>query len=161
VRGRSFAYYETIAGGMGGRPGKDGADAIHTHMTNTLNTPVEALEYAYPLRVQRYEIRRPSGGAGRWRGGDGVRRDIELLADAQVTILSDRRVFAPYGLAGGQPGQPGRNVLIRDGEEQDLPGKTTFAAQAGDVVSVQTPGGGGWGAMVADSDELPYGIDLR
>jgi N-methylhydantoinase B len=144
-RGQPFTYYETIAGGMGARPGKDGADAIHTHMTNTLNTPVEALEYAYPLRVQRYEIRRPSGGAGQWRGGDGVRRDVELLADAQVTILSDRRVFAPYGLAGGQPGQPGRNVLIRDGNEEMLPGKITLAAQAGDVISVQTPGGGGWG----------------
>jgi N-methylhydantoinase B len=114
-------------------------------MTNTLNTPVEALEYAYPLRVQRYEIRRGSGGAGRWRGGDGIRRDIELLADAHVTILSERRVFAPYGLAGGQPGQPGRNVLIRDGQERELPGKTTLLAQTGDVISVQTPGGGGWG----------------
>lgn len=145
-RGQPFTYYETIAGGMGGRPGKEGADAIHTHMTNTLNTPVEALEYAYPLRVQRYAIRRGSGGAGQWRGGDGVRRDIELLADAQVTLLTERRVFAPYGLAGGQPGQPGRNVLIRDGEEQALPGKTTLAAQVGDVISVQTPGGGGWGA---------------
>jgi N-methylhydantoinase B len=144
-RGQPFAYYETIAGGMGARPGKDGADAIHTHMTNTLNTPVEALEYAYPLRVQRYEIRRPSGGAGQWRGGDGVRRDVELLADAQVTLLTERRVFAPYGLAGGEPGQTGRNVLIRDGEEQALPGKTTLVAQAGDVISVQTPGGGGWG----------------
>ncbi|HSN73867.1 MAG TPA: hydantoinase B/oxoprolinase family protein [Anaerolineae bacterium] len=145
ARGQPFAYYETIAGGMGARPGKDGADAIHTHMTNTLNTPVEALEYAYPLRVQRYEIRRGSGGAGRWRGGDGVRRDIELLADAQVTILSERRIFAPYGLAGGEPGQLGRNVLIRAGEKQELPGKTTLVAQAGDVISVQTPGGGGWG----------------
>ncbi len=154
-RGQPFAYYETIAGGMGARPGKDGADAIHTHMTNTLNTPVEALEYAYPLRVQRYEIRRGSGGSGQWRGGDGVCRDIELLADAQVTILSERRVFAPYGLAGGQPGQPGRNLLIRDGEAQELPGKTTLAAQSGDVISVQSPGGGGWGARVADSDELP------
>jgi N-methylhydantoinase B len=147
-RGQPFTYYETIAGGMGAWPGKDGADAIHTHMTNTLNTPVEALEYAYPLRVQRYEIRRPSGGAGQWRGGDGVRRDVELLADAQVTILSDRRVFAPYGLAGGEPGQPGRNVLIRDGNEEMLPGKITLAAQTGDVISVQTPGGGGWGVEV-------------
>jgi N-methylhydantoinase B len=145
ARDQPFAYYETIAGGMGARPGKDGADAIHTHMTNTLNTPVEALEYAYPLRVQRYEIRRGSGGAGRWRGGDGVRRDIELLADAQVTLLSERRVFAPYGLAGGQPGRPGRNVLIRDSEGQELPGKTTLSAQSGDVISVRTPGGGGWG----------------
>jgi N-methylhydantoinase B len=107
---------------------------------------VEALEYAYPLRVQRYEIRRGSGGAGQWRGGDGVRRDVELLTDAQVTILSERRVFAPYGLAGGEPGQPGRNVLIRDGKEQDLPGKTTLAARVEDVISVQTPGGGGWGS---------------
>lgn len=144
ARGQPFTYYETIAGGMGARPGKDGADAIHTHMTNTLNTPVEALEYAYPLRVQCYAIRRGSGGAGWWRGGDGVRRDIELLADAQVTILSERRVFAPYGLAGGEPGQPGRNVLIRDGNEETLPGKITLAAQAGDVISIQTPGGGGW-----------------
>lgn len=148
-RGQPFAYYETIAGGMGARPGKDGTDAIHTHMTNTLNTPTEALEYAYPLRVQRYEIRHGSGGAGQWRGGDGVRRDIELLADAQVTILSERRVFAPYGLAGGQPGQPGRNLLIRDGEEQELAGKTTLPAQAGDVISVQTPGGGGWGVALS------------
>lgn len=146
--GRPFAYYETIAGGMGGRPGKAGADAIHTHMTNTLNTPVEALEYAYPLRVQRYEIRRGSGGAGRWRGGDGVRRDIELLADAQVTLLTERRIFAPYGLAGGAPGQPGRNLLLRGGQEMELPGKTTLQAEAGDVISVQTPGGGGWGAPV-------------
>ena len=146
ARGQSFAYYETIAGGMGARSGKDGADAIHTHMTNTLNTPVEALEYVYPLRVLRYEIRRGSGGAGKWRGGDGVRRDIELLADAQVTLLSERRVLAPYGLAGGEPGARGRNVLIRGGTEQELPGKTTLDARAGDVVSVQTPGGGGWGS---------------
>jgi N-methylhydantoinase B len=101
-RGQPFTYYETIAGGMGGRPGKEGADAIHTHMTNTLNTPVEALEYAYPLRVQRYEIRRGSGGAGQWRGGDGVRRDIELLADAQVTLLTERRV--------GRALRPGRRA---------------------------------------------------
>lgn len=144
--GRPFTYYETIGGGMGARPGRDGADAIHTHMTNTLNTPVEALEYAYPLRVQRYEVRRGSGGAGRWRGGDGIRRDIELLADAQVTILSERRVFAPYGLAGGQPGQPGRNALLRSGVEQALPGKVTLPARAGDVVRIETPGGGGWGS---------------
>lgn len=144
-RNRAFAYYETIGGGMGARPGRDGVDAIHTHMTNTLNTPVEALEYAYPLRVRRYEIRRGSGGAGQWSGGDGIRRDLELLQDAQVTILSERRRFPPYGLLGGQPGKPGRNVLIRDGEEQELPGKTSFAAQAGDVISLRTPGGGGLG----------------
>ncbi len=158
ARGQPFTYYETIAGGMGARPGKDGADAIHTHMTNTLNTPVEALEYAYPLRVVRYEVRRGSGGAGRWRGGDGVRRDIELLADAQVTLLTERRAFAPYGLAGGEPGQPGRNVLIRGGVEQALPGKTTLAAQAGDVISVQTPGGGGWGAQSGERTGKTTGV---
>jgi N-methylhydantoinase B len=147
--GRSFTYYETIGGGMGARPGKDGADAIHTHMTNTLNTPVEALEYAYPLRVQRYAIRQGSGGAGRWRGGNGICRDLELLADAQVTILSERRVLAPYGLAGGQPGMVGANVLIRHGAERLLPGKVTVAAVAGDVISLCTPGGGGYGSGVA------------
>lgn len=144
-RQRAYAYYETIGGGMGARPNKDGADAIHTHMTNTLNTPVEALEYAYPFRVRRYEIRRGSGGAGQFRGGDGIRRDIELLHDAQVTILSERRKFAPYGLAGGEPGKPGRNVLIRDGEEHELPGKISLPVRAGDVVSIRTPGGGGFG----------------
>lgn len=147
-RSRPYAYYETIGGGMGARPGKEGADAIHTHMTNTMNTPIEALEYAYPFRVQRYEIRRGSGGAGRWRGGDGIRRDLELLHEAQVTLLSDRRKFAPYGLAGGKPGQPGCNVLIRDGEERELPGKISLAAQAGDVISLRTPGGGGYGEPI-------------
>jgi len=144
-RRRAYAYYETIGGGMGARPNKDGANAIHTHMTNTLNTPIEALEYTYPFQVQRYEIRRGSGGAGQFRGGDGIRRDIELLHDAQVTILSERRKSAPYGLAGGEPGKPGRNVLIRDGDERELPGKISLPVQAGDVVSIRTPGGGGYG----------------
>jgi N-methylhydantoinase B len=145
-RGRRYAYYETIAGGMGARPGKAGADAIHTHMTNTMNTPIEALEYAYPFRVQRYEIRRGSGGAGRYRGGDGLCRDIQLLYDAQVTILSDRRKFAPYGLAGGEAGEAGRNLLVRAGKEQALPGKVSLPVEAGDVISIWTPGGGGWGS---------------
>ncbi|MCB0255544.1 MAG: hydantoinase B/oxoprolinase family protein [Anaerolineae bacterium] len=152
-RGQPFAYYETTGGGMGARPGKDGVDAIHTHMTNTLNTPVEALEFAYPLRVQRYEIRRGSGGAGRWYGGDGIRRDLELLVDAQVTILSERRVLAPYGLAGGEPGAPGRNVLIQNGQETELPGKVTLAAEAGEVISLETPGGGGWGDRRQSAEE--------
>jgi N-methylhydantoinase B len=146
-RQRPYAYYETIGGGMGARPNKDGADAIHTHMTNTLNTPVEALEYTYPFQVQRYEIRRGSGGAGQFRGGDGIRRDIKLLHDARVTILSERRKFAPYGLAGGEPGKPGRNVLIRNGEERDLRGKISLPVRAGDVVSIRTPGGGGYGCL--------------
>ena len=146
-RRKPYAYYETIGGGMGARPGKDGADAIHTHMTNTLNTPIEALEFAYPFRVERYEIRRGSGGRGRFRGGDGIRRDIQLLEEAQITILSERRKIAPYGLAGGQNGQLGRNLLIRDGEEQELPGKVSLLVQAGDVISVRTPGGGGFGEI--------------
>ncbi len=144
-RERAYAYYETIGGGMGARPGKDGASAIHTHMTNTMNTPIEALEYAYPLRVRRYEIRQGSGGDGRYRGGDGTRRDIQMLHDAQVTILSERRKYPPYGLAGGEPGQTGRNLLIRGDEVRELPGKISLEVEAGDVISVQTPGGGGYG----------------
>jgi N-methylhydantoinase B len=130
---------------MGARPDRDGASAIHTHMTNTMNTPIEALEYTYPLRVERYEIRRSSGGAGRYRGGDGIRRDIRVLGDARVTILSERRIYAPYALGDGNPGQPGRNLLIRAGEVHVLPGKTSLDVQAGDVISIQTPGGGGYG----------------
>jgi N-methylhydantoinase B len=144
-RQQSYAYYETIGGGMGARPGKDGADAIHTHMTNTMNTPVEALEYAYPMRVQRYEIRRQAGGSGRWRGGNGIRRDLEILDAAQVTLLTERRIFAPYGLDGGQPGKRGRNLLIRGEIQQKLPGKVTLTAEPGDVISIRTPGGGGYG----------------
>ncbi len=143
--GRPFAYYETIGGGMGARPTKDGIDGIHCHMTNTLNTPVEALEYAYPFLVERYQIRWGSGGAGRFRGGHGLQRDVRLLVPAQVTLLTERRRLSPYGLAGGQPGQTGQNRLIRDGKEQLLPGKVTLEAQAGDIISVLTPGGGGYG----------------
>lgn len=144
--GAAFAYYETIGGGMGGRPTGDGAGAIHSHMTNTLNTPVEALEYAYPLRVVRYSVRPGSGGQGRFRGGDGIVRDVQMLADAQVTILSERRKNPPYGLSGGEAGRCGENVIIRDGQEIPLPGKGTFDLKAGDVLSIRTPGGGGWGA---------------
>jgi N-methylhydantoinase B len=143
--GRPFAYYETIGGGMGARPNSDGPSAIHSHMTNTLNTPAEALEYAYPLRVQRYAVRRGSGGAGRFRGGDGIIREVQTLVDAQVTLLSERRSFPPYGLAGGQPGQTGENLLIHNGLETRLPGKGTFELQAGDILSLRTPGGGGYG----------------
>ncbi|HLE16352.1 MAG TPA: hydantoinase B/oxoprolinase family protein [Anaerolineales bacterium] len=144
-RSSPFTYYETIAGGAGARPGKDGPSAIHTHMTNTLNTPIEALEFTYPLRVLRYEIRRGSGGSGLFQGGNGVRRDIQLLTDAQVTLLTERRRTSPYGLAGGNPGEPGQNCLIRDGEEQSLPGKGSFYLKRGDILSIRTPGGGGYG----------------
>ena len=144
--GKSYAYYETIAGGAGARPNADGLSGIHTHMTNSLNTPVEALEYAYPFRVRRYAYRRNSGGSGQFRGGDGLIREIELLAPSQVTLLSERRVFAPYGLNGGEAGQKGRNILIENGEETALPGKCNIQAKAGAVVRIETPGGGGWGA---------------
>jgi N-methylhydantoinase B len=141
----AFAYYETIGGGSGARPNADGVSAIHSHMTNTLNTPVEALEYAYPLRVRRYEIRHGSGGEGRFPGGDGLIREIEALTDCQVTLLTERRVGAPYGLAGGAAGQRGENMLIRDGQETRLPGKGSFEMHPGDVLSIRTPGGGGYG----------------
>jgi N-methylhydantoinase B len=141
-----FAYYETVAGGMGARPDRDGASGVHTHMTNSLNTPIEALEYAYPLRVQKYCYRRGSGGTGKYRGGDGLVREIELLSAAQLTMLSDRRRIAPYGLAGGGAGACGRTILVRDGHEEELPSKCTLHVSAGTVLRIETPGGGGWGA---------------
>lgn len=143
--GRAFAYYETLAGGAGGGPGVPGAAGTHTHMTNTMNTPIEALEAYYPLRVRRYALRAGSGGAGRWRGGDGLVRELEFLADARVTLLTERRTVAPYGLAGGGPGRRGRNVLVRGGREETLPGKVTLDVRPGDRLRVETPGGGGFG----------------
>jgi N-methylhydantoinase B len=142
---KSFAYYETIGGGTGARPNADGVSAIHSHMTNTLNTPVEALEYAYPLRVRRYEVRHGSGGDGKFRGGDGIVREVEVLTHCQVTLLTERRVGVPYGLAGGASGQRGENFVIRDGKEIVLPGKGSVDLKAGDVLSIRTPGGGGYG----------------
>ena len=123
----------------------DGVSGVHTHMTNSLNTPVEALEYAYPFRVRRYSYRPNSGGAGRFRGGDGLIREIELLGPAQVTLLADRRRFAPYGLSGGKEGAKGCTTLIASGAEKSLPGKCNLQADAGDIVRIETPGGGGWG----------------
>jgi N-methylhydantoinase B len=144
--GRPFAYYETLAGGMGAFSGGDGESAVHSHMTNTLNTPVEALEYAYPFLVNRYAVRRGSGGAGAYRGGDGLVREITLLSEADASVLSERRTRAPYGLQGGEPGAPGKNVVIRDGEEQEMDGKFTVRLKPGDRLKIETPGGGGWGA---------------
>lgn len=140
-----FAYYETIAGGSGARPVGDGVSGVHTHMTNSLNTPVEALEYAYPFRVRRYSYRPNSGGAGRFHGGDGLIREIELLGPAQVTLLADRRQFAPYGLKGGSDGAKGHSFLISSQKETELPGKCNLQANTGDIVRIETPGGGGWG----------------
>ncbi len=134
--GAGFAYYETIAGGMGARPGADGVSGVHTHMTNTLNTPIEALEHAYPVRVTEYRFRPNSGGRGRHRGGDGLVREVEFLAPAQVSIVSDRRKTRPYGRP---PGKSGKNTL----NGKPLPGKCNFRVRRGDRVRIETPGGGG------------------
>jgi N-methylhydantoinase B len=149
--GLPFAYYETMAGGMGASAEADGLSGVHVHMTNSLNTPVEALEHAYPLRVLRYTLRRGTGGRGQHTGGDGVRRDVELLCDATVSLLTERRLNAPRGLAGGGDGATGANLLTRGGRERQLPGKVTFEARAGDILSVRSPGGGGWGGISDES----------
>jgi N-methylhydantoinase B len=144
--GEAFTYYETTAGGMGARPGMDGISGVQTHMTNSLNTPIEALEYAYPLRMRRYGYRNASGGNGKFRGGDGLVKEIELLADAQVTLLADRRKFRPYGLEGGGDGAAGRATVRRAGnaEEVEIPGKCSLRLKRGDVLRIESPGGGGW-----------------
>ncbi len=144
-RHRPFAYYETVAGGMGASAIAHGPNAVHTHMTNSWNTPAEALEHQYPMRIRAYRIRAGSGGAGRHRGGDGIIREIELLAPCQLTLLSDRRKRGPYGLSGGRPGKPGRNTLLRRGRAIHLQGKTVIDARAGDILRIETPGGGGYG----------------
>jgi len=157
--GREFAYYETIAGGMGARPARDGLSGVHTHMTNSLNTPVEALEYAYPLRVREYAIRTNSGGRGLHRGGDGVVREIETLVDARMSLLADRRRRAPYGLAGGEDGRKGSDTIVSDDDSSSssssssksarrarrIKAKGSWELKAGDRVRIETPGGGGHG----------------
>jgi len=149
VGGDGWVYYETLAGGQGGRPGKAGMSAVHTAMTNTKNTPVEAFERAFPMRVLRYRIRDGSGGAGRFRGGDGLERDLEMLEDATVSLVTERRVSRPWGIDGGEPGAPGENWLLPRGDEtraERLGDKCTVELRAGDVVRVLTPGGGGYGS---------------
>ncbi len=140
-----FAYYETIAGGMGASAKGPGESAIHTHMTNSWNTPIEAFERQYPLRVNRYQVRCGSGGRGKHAGGEGIVREIEFLTPCDVTILSDRRARAPYGLSGGSAGAPGRNTLLRGGKGDRVPAKANFLTRAGDILRIETPGGGGWG----------------
>ncbi|HKJ77713.1 MAG TPA: hydantoinase B/oxoprolinase family protein, partial [Gammaproteobacteria bacterium] len=135
-------YYETMGGGMGAGARGGGLDAVQTHMTNTRNTPIEALEMGYPLRVRRYAVRRGSGGAGARRGGDGLLREFEFLAPAQVTLLTERRRHAPWGLAGGGPGRPGENLL----NGSPLPGKAQLDVQPGDRLSLASAGGGGYGS---------------
>jgi len=150
-RKRPFTYYETIGGGMGALPGQPGVSAIHSHMTNTLNTPVEALEFAYPFRVLQYTIRQGSGGAGQHPGGDGIIRDLLMLSPAQASLLTERREFKPYGLNDGDAGSCGENVLIRDGEVTNLPSKGSFDLNEGDILSIRTPGGGGYGMIEENS----------
>jgi N-methylhydantoinase B/oxoprolinase/acetone carboxylase alpha subunit len=147
-RNRAFAYYETIAGGMGASAISDGPSATHTHMTNSWNTPVEAFEHLYPMRIASYRIRSGSGGAGRHRGGDGIIREYEFLEPADVTILSDRRERGPYGLDGGQPGARGRNTLRRGKRAIAISGKARFEVNPGDVLRIESPGGGGYGKPV-------------
>jgi N-methylhydantoinase B/oxoprolinase/acetone carboxylase alpha subunit len=150
IGGGSFVYYETIAGGQGGRPGgRAGMSGVHTAMTNTLNTPTEAFERAYPMRVRRYTLRRGSGGAGDAPGGEGIEREIEVLEDCTVSLITERRVSQPWGLAGGEPGAVGENWLLPQGAEsraERLLDKCTLRLRGGDVLRVLTPGGGGWGA---------------
>jgi N-methylhydantoinase B/oxoprolinase/acetone carboxylase alpha subunit len=143
--GSRFAYYETLGGGMGGRRGLAGLSGVHTHMSNTRNTPVEAIENYLPVRIRRYALRANSGGAGAFPGGEGIVREYEMLTDTSVTILSDRRRRAPYGMRGGQPGGLGRNTLVRNGREEPLPGKVQLELHAGDLLRIETPGGGGYG----------------
>jgi N-methylhydantoinase B len=145
LRNRPFAYYETIAGGMGGSARGAGRSAIHTHMTNSWNTPIEAFEHEYPVRVRAYRIRSGSGGAGKHPGGDGIVREWEFLESAEVTILSDRRKRGPYGLQGGANGACGRSGVLTEGAYRELPSKTRFTIQRNEKLRIETPGGGGWG----------------
>ncbi len=143
--GRQFAYYETMGGGMGGRKGMPGLSGVHVHMSNTRNTPAEAIEHYLPVRIRQYGLRHGSGGTGQSPGGEGLVREYEVLAETSVTLLTDRRRLAPYGVRGGGPGGVGRNTLIRDGKEHPLPGKVQITLKAGDRLRVETPGGGGYG----------------
>jgi 5-oxoprolinase (ATP-hydrolysing) len=144
----SFGYYETLCGGAGATADANGADAVHTHMTNTRLTDPEVLERRCPVRLVRFAIRRGSGGAGRHRGGDGVMRAIEFLRPLEVSILSERRgPYAPFGLDGGAPGALGKNVLVRRGAEQLMPAKMQLRADTGDILVLETPGGGGFGSL--------------
>ena len=142
-----FVYYETVGGGHGASSRGDGISGRHSHMTNTLNTPVEALEFSLPLRVLRYHLREDSGGRGHCRGGDGIVREYEFLAPATITLNTERRLRAPYGLQGGAAGRRGVNTVVRNGQAERVSGKYTSQIQAGDRVRIETPGGGGWGKI--------------
>jgi GrpB-like predicted nucleotidyltransferase (UPF0157 family) len=158
--GDGWVYYETVAGGQGGRPGRAGMNGVQTGMTNTRNTPSEALERAYAMRVRRYRLRRGSGGAGLFPGGDGIERDLEMLEDVTVSLISERRDVGPWGLLGGAPGAVGENWLLPGGDEsgaRPLPDKCTIRLAAGDVLRMRTPGGGGWGPAPGSVTGLTVG----
>ena len=145
-----FAYYETIAGGAGAGPDWHGQSAVHTHMTNTRITDPEVLEQRYPVLLREFSIRKGSGGEGKFKGGDGVIREIEFLAPLKVAILSERRVYAPYGMQGGGPGEKGKNLLIKkDGSITDVGGKCQLEVEPGERIRICTPGGGSWGKLTS------------
>ena len=144
-RDRAFAYYETIGGGMGGSSSSPGLSGVHTHMTNSLNTPLEALENYLPLRIKRYCLRRSSGGKGKNKGGEGIIREYEFLVPAQATIISERRKFSPFGAQGGKNGKKGKNTIFTKGKRITLNSKVNIEVLPGDVLRVETPGGGGYG----------------
>jgi N-methylhydantoinase B len=154
--GQAWTFYETNGCGMGARPALDGLDAIQCHMTNTMNTPIEALEREYPLRVERYEIAEGTGGAGVRRGGNGLVRTLRIIdGNATFVLLADRHRKHPQGVAGGADGSTGSHTLIRNGNEKPLPAKGTVRLSSGDAISVQTPGGGGYGAATPQVPDAP------
>jgi N-methylhydantoinase B/oxoprolinase/acetone carboxylase alpha subunit len=157
IGGAGWVYYETVAGGQGGRPnGRSGMSGVHTGMTNTLNTPVEALERAFPMRVLRYRLREGSGGAGRAHGGDGIERDLQMLEDVTVSLITERRASQPWGLTGGASAAVGENWLLPGGDEsraERLLDKCTIRLRADDVLRMLTPGGGGWGSLTTTDDQ--------
>ena len=145
----TFGHYETIGGGAGAGPGYAGLSGVHTHMTNTAITDPEIIERRYPVRIEEFSLRRGSGGAGKWPGGDGIVRTYRFLAPLTVSLLTEHRMQPPFGMEGGGDGVPGQQFLIRDGREQCLPGTAQISVQAGDVLRMETPGGGGWGAATS------------
>lgn len=146
-KGENFAYYETIGGGTGAGNGWDGISGVHSHMTNSLNTPIEALEHYLPIRINKYLLRKDSGGKGKYKGGDGIIREYKFFVDTEISILSERRRISPYGLKGGSPGKAGRNYLIKGKKRILLPSKVNLKAEAGDILRIETPGGGGFGKI--------------
>jgi len=153
IGGPSWTYYETVAGGQGASSQGPGPSGAHVGMTNTLNTPIEALELEYPMRVERYELRYGSGGEGEHGGGDGVVRSLRVREPASLSLLTDRRRHRPQGADGGGEGAPGRNLL----RDEEVPAKASRELEEGDVVTVETPGGGGWGAPSSSSNRREEG----